>query len=900
MADPRYRYPSGRRSPTFNPARATMPVGIGHNSHYGGDLHAIPTARYDSTVPRRVNDHKTPVTPATTITTYNVTKDPVSRGSSHTSHTSSNTARHRSSTLDTGAVKPIIVTTNHPSRPHGTSSHTSSSTRVPSPTRDVYRSTDDAYYAQPASSIHSRGQNRHSSYGHGHTQSATLSNDEFYRLRERVGDDRLRAPARPPAEAYRHSRPHAIYTDPSHTATTTALVDYEGDGYEYTRPSDLARYDLDNDRRRSRRDSIDRPYYRPTVNVVTNETGRYDSRSRGPPPTSAGLDRYNRATAAGIYDRPTVTMPALPSVPAPPLIDTGRRTAPEGLRSPSVDRRSSRPRPVSLYQDSPARMSHPDDLYRSHDDERVHSRRDRDDPYYDDNVTSRGFGIRTDSIEQPETPVITRHDYDDRRTPRDVTEYPSNYPPDEPIDRARSRDSRKPADDTSTRADVSQDRKDNIGRKNSIGGRARDKVAGGLSVAAAAMGLAPRESSRDDTKGSPRRRDPEEDQERASSRTDPYKSKDKDGVERRASPREDPVDIEHRRESRREEAGSGSNSRERGLERERERELREREREREREPSRRDADAKLNKPNGDKRDDSPQSDGSASASRRRQRTSAAFNPTDTKGLMDLKAELAAMDGQDTQKEKQPTKDQTLDKDTTTTNGAERHSVESREESRGREVVPAREDKQVRLVSPPRDRSEPKPIKGILKQPKVKFPEEDNPVREGVAPHKDDKTKKDVPPGARWTRINRKMVSPAALEVGKERFEVRDDFVIVLRVLSKEEIQAYAIATAQIREQRRKEYEKEYEVDREYDQDHDRTDEERRSRRRRREEEYDYRGDRDRDDVRDRDRHRRHRRGSDSDENDGRVKAIEDGSSNHHRHRSYRDYDTLAGGSDDRR
>ena len=106
---------------------------------------------------------------------------------------------------------------------------------------------------------------------------------------------------------------------------------------------------------------------------------------------------------------------------------------------------------------------------------------------------------------------------------------------------------------------------------------------------------------------------------------------------------------------------------------------------------------------------------------------------------------------------------------------------------------------VRLVSPPREKEEKRPVKSILKTPKARFPEEANPIREGVAPHKDDKAKQQgVPPGARWTRISRKLVNPEALTIGKERFEVRDDFVIVLRVLSREEIEAYTIATAQIR------------------------------------------------------------------------------------------------------
>lgn len=87
-------------------------------------------------------------------------------------------------------------------------------------------------------------------------------------------------------------------------------------------------------------------------------------------------------------------------------------------------------------------------------------------------------------------------------------------------------------------------------------------------------------------------------------------------------------------------------------------------------------------------------------------------------------------------------------------------------------------------------------KGILKQPTQKFPEDRSALREGVAPLKD-ATKKGIPPGARWTKIARRLVNPAALE-GYERFEEREDHVIVLRVLTKEEIQAYANKTAEIR------------------------------------------------------------------------------------------------------
>ena len=56
----------------------------------------------------------------------------------------------------------------------------------------------------------------------------------------------------------------------------------------------------------------------------------------------------------------------------------------------------------------------------------------------------------------------------------------------------------------------------------------------------------------------------------------------------------------------------------------------------------------------------------------------------------------------------------------------------------------------------------------------------------------------MPPDARWTKISRKLVNPEALEKGRERYEAREEFVIVLRVLSREEVQAYATETQNIR------------------------------------------------------------------------------------------------------
>lgn len=107
-------------------------------------------------------------------------------------------------------------------------------------------------------------------------------------------------------------------------------------------------------------------------------------------------------------------------------------------------------------------------------------------------------------------------------------------------------------------------------------------------------------------------------------------------------------------------------------------------------------------------------------------------------------------------------------------------------------------------------------KGILKQPTQKFPDDPDWVREGVAPlvsnpasptRQHDATLTgtlikapvpDVPPGATRTRIDRRLVNPAALKAAKERFEERVDCVIVLRVLTKEEIQRLADRTWEIR------------------------------------------------------------------------------------------------------
>jgi hypothetical protein len=326
---------------------------------------------------------------------------------------------------------------------------------------------------------------------------------------------------------------------------------------------------------------------------------------------------------------------------------------------------------------------------------------------------------------------------------------------------------------------------DHDGKKDNI----RDKVATGLGIAAASIGLKsamkkPADERDKEDKLSPRRRDDED--------NDRYRPDDTDG--RSKASRKEPLlgdedfeIIEHPKER-------GRSRKDAPAETEAEAWVRY------------ENEAKTNSDAGTvpPRDQSSSGDSANPSVRRRRRASSAFNPNDTASLAALKAQLAAYeDKENTPKKeiptvKEPSPERRLPPiDRRSPDGSSASMV--LDDPRGRELMPPlRDDKQVRVVSPPKEKEEKKPIKGILKQPKPQFPEEPNPVREGVAPHKDDKTKVNVPNGARWTKISRKMVNPDALTIGKERFELRDDFVIVLRVLSKEEIQGYALATAQLR------------------------------------------------------------------------------------------------------
>lgn len=55
-----------------------------------------------------------------------------------------------------------------------------------------------------------------------------------------------------------------------------------------------------------------------------------------------------------------------------------------------------------------------------------------------------------------------------------------------------------------------------------------------------------------------------------------------------------------------------------------------------------------------------------------------------------------------------------------------------------------------------------------------------------------------PPSARWTKISRQLVNPQALSEADEVFEARDDYVIVRRVVDRDEIHKLAMRTWEIR------------------------------------------------------------------------------------------------------
>lgn len=747
--DDRYR-PRRPRSPvTYNPGRTSLPLNIGNTSTYGGyHLHAVPARQEVTTNPRNSGDRL--ANPVTT-TTYKVAPDVPGRSSSVRDR---DAHRHRSSTLDSYSrpVVPTITTTAAPRyRPviHSAVAPTSNSNQ--------YRHRDEDYYAIPASS--SSRDNHHNSH-YRHKRYSTMDNSDVNRLTAER-DDRL-------APSYNREGPryHASRSRPTHSHAVvrhpdTVADDYGDDGYGYTNPKDLAQYDLEHGEARhysrSRRDSFE-PRSRPTNLSSKYYDGggysrSYDPRERGPPPSKRGFDRI---PGEAPYDHGGIRMPAAPQPPPP---TTARQAAAADPYDSEDHRRGSR-RPVSLYQERDHRRPHRDDYYEREDDlrDRFERRHERHDDRYDERYDDHHHNER-------------HHDrYDDRIR--------SSH---------GDRVDRSERSDRDDRSDY-KDRKDHHGVRDTL-----------LGIAATTLGLnAANKSSKDDDRSS--------DKDNRSDRDEPKRHRDKEHTDEGRRRREhkedgDAVDLTGRdpkeklaqREDRDRAKGSTSPPKDDTANLDLSgRDPKERPRSRDDQAKQEDEPRHRSKENSDLHDnavddlsdDVPQPR-SRPRSRRESGPSVPFNPKDPMDLKALKEALATKEA--TKSDSSPG----LGKD-----DAELRPRSSGKDDRGRSADPIG-SRQLRVVSPPREKSMEKPIKGILRQPRDKFPEDPMPIREGVAPHKDAK-KDGIPPDARWTKISRRLVNPEALERGNERYEARDDFVIVLRVLTKDEVQAYANVTQVIR------------------------------------------------------------------------------------------------------
>jgi hypothetical protein len=758
------------------------------------------------------------------VTTYQIAPDPPSRSSR--GHEGS---RSRRSTLDSTS-KPVIVTSQGSRYPavHGGDG---SSTPLDNP----FRASDEGdYYAIPATSGRHRGHYRGSS--------ATMDNADMNRHLHETPEERLlRVGSGRDGTIYPKSRP--IYPDTLVRRPDGIAEDYGDNGYGYTNPRDLVTYDLD-PRRRPRRDSFESTRSARPVSISGGypEVARsFDARDRGPPPSTRGFDKIP-------YDAPGMRMP-MPGEALPEPYE------------PGLTRRDSKSRrPVSVYHDDRRRPPQ-DDYYGISDDEKGRRKIPAPTVPYDNAVEQRGFGIRLPGMDihhhhQLDVPEIRTE------TPPEKVDYDKHDKHDKDIYVDKVDDKRNSYDERSDKKNTKDNTKEALTAGLGVAAAALglgaakvvrdddkdDKETDNYRRVREAGKLKSYDVEDNGERDDYRRRRDHDDEARK--RREAHEDRDADAAvvdltgrdpkERRSREDRDSIDSRESKERAKDEGIpvvdlSRRNAVEKPLVRDDRRDDREearRERRREgkdrqeaivetapevaerRKDSGDTSPADLTPP--DSHQGSPASDESIehTASRRRARQDAAarFNPKDA---VDLRALKDAINNKETAAPPPPIPPkEPLPKESTNERfdprdardlasiRAELAKSEAKGEDRGRhsDSDDGLERRRPRLVSPPREDSkkgDERPVKGILRQPRERFPEDPDPIREGVAPLKDAK-KDGVPPDARWTKISRKLVNPEALELGKERYEARDDFVVVLRVLSKEEVQGYATVTQQIR------------------------------------------------------------------------------------------------------
>ncbi|KAI1004880.1 hypothetical protein K3495_g3334 [Podosphaera aphanis] len=652
-----------------------------------------------------------------------------------TSRSSRGNSRARRSTLDNNS-RPVAIPTTitvTPRHVHGTSTVRSES---------LHRSSEEEYVIVPSS----RHGNHHHRDRHSHKDNTDIISVES----EREGSRLRHGPPREILYTGARTRPGFIKSS-RYAENIADDYDYEEDGYGYTKMSDLVRYDLDHTQPpHQRRGSFDIEK-RPRPNSISSSAELvppkyYEPRERGPPLSTRGFDRIRAENWEQTERRSPVSAQGLNSPD-----DLPPRFVPVNTVEHAQKQR------VASYHDRPPPR---EEIYEM----RVNQRRERPQQnWHDTHVEQRGFGIRSERNE---------------RTDRD-----------ERVDRSE------------------QDFKEH--REHS---RGLDAIATGLGIAGAALGYAAvKNAGREDL----RYREEREDRKRKDNKEENWRQSEREKIEsHETSNNRVPTEPRLRDESNVSQSLKSPNysSRDRADydSRGRFEESRDHSRHesRERRSFRDDRSADLEQKEFRRNcsrssqskhsaSGSSSSEGSISESRRKPSMKnlnlTAKAPFDPNNTSDLKALQQALNSKDPEAKNisnkipiRPSRD-----------SGSRDCPESRTIIVDRQSPPLSETKHARVVSPPREKSEEKPVKGILRQPRDKFPEDPAPIREGVAPLKDAK-KDGIPPDARWTKIRRRLVNPEALEAGKERFEAREDFVIVLRVLTKEEVQAYADLTQKIR------------------------------------------------------------------------------------------------------
>lgn len=755
--------PGGRR--IADPARASTGTFGSYDAAYYNSAYRSPRSSGD-----RVNYSTAPA--AATRSSYDVYS-----------------GRPRRSTVDTRDRPATIL--NLPLR-------TSRYDRSSSPSSSVHTfgdTTKSTYVTTSTPTATPSSRQGHHGHAHSHRKVYSIDHGEAVRVDPREVEARRRDGGRDSAREDNYVTQTKAY----HTTTQRYPVREVNDSeYSYTDPASMYRDTEPSWRGRS--NSIDSRNRRPTSMMDTYGPRTSARDLGGPPVTTRGFDKINglAAAAAATSTTTTTNMGAVGAM--------GRTSS---LRERGRDSSRERAPDRSTTADSYCRDS--DHVHRAATrpeaevrDDRYNYRSDYDDrtaypPRLDDpDVESRGFGIRPSSVGPGTDPYHASHDKVlERRAVPPASTYqvePSVHLPNvndyvpQPKrddyrestrhDRERDYDQERLRDrdlDRERRKDHDRERERERGRDRdrdadrSDRERERDHKSSVLPTAAVAMGAAYGAHQLAEHQG------------RQTERRDEHRDRDERREERRPRDREKRADSDEEKNYRRHHSSDESDvPRERHyVDKEGTRDREERRREpREQAPSSLDPDEEyrrrvqqeLERASGAKMERDGSNSGSDRERRRRRDRDA--EPRSEAKVPTERSSSSSVFGQ-------PMTD-------------EPGHVSANEDGSSR----------VRIVSPPKlDKDTSEKPKGILRKPTEKFPEDPNPIREGVAPMKDAKKGKDIPPDARWTKIDRRLVNPEALEEAKERFEERMDCVIVLRVLTKDEIQVLADRTREIREAR---------------------------------------------------------------------------------------------------